>query len=65
MSNTVISVFTVNLEDTQSYKCSIKEAVVKNFAIFTGKHLCRSLFLINFANFLKETPIQIFCSKKT
>ena len=27
-------------------RCSIKKAVLKNFAIFTGKHLCRSLFLI-------------------
>ena len=27
-------------------KCSIKKAVLKNFAIFTEKHLCWSLFLI-------------------
>ena len=27
-------------------KCSIKKAVLKYFAIFTGKHLCWSLFLI-------------------
>ena len=26
--------------------CSIKKAVLNNFAIFTGKHLCWSLFLI-------------------
>ena len=24
--------------------CSIKKSVLKNFAKFTGKHLCRSLF---------------------
>ena len=30
------------------YSCSIKKAVLKNLAIFTGKHLCWSLFLINF-----------------
>ena len=27
-------------------RCSIKKAVLNNFAIFTRKHLCRSLFLI-------------------
>ena len=27
-------------------RCSIKEGVLKNFAKFTGKHLCQSLFLI-------------------
>ena len=30
-------------------KCSIKKPVLKNFAVFTGKHLCWSLFLINVA----------------
>ena len=25
--------------------CSIKKSVLKNFTKFTGKHLCRSLFL--------------------
>ena len=27
-------------------KCSVKKGVLKSFANFTGKHLCRSLFLI-------------------
>ena len=27
-------------------RCSIKKAVLNKFAIFTGKHLCQSLFLI-------------------
>ena len=26
--------------------CSVKKGAIKNFAIFTGKHLCCSLFLI-------------------
>ena len=26
-------------------RCSLKKVVLKNFAKFTGKHLCRSLFL--------------------
>ena len=28
--------------------CSIKKAVPKNFAIFTGKHQCWSLFSLKF-----------------
>ena len=37
-------------------RCSIEKAVLKNFAIFTGKHLCQSLLLIDFktCNFLKK-----------
>ena len=27
-------------------RCSIKKAVLNNFAVFTGKDMCRSLFLI-------------------
>ena len=48
-------------------RCSVKEAVLKNFPIFTGKHLCRDLFLINKVAGLKacnviknETPTQVF-----
>ena len=32
-------------------RCSIKEAVLKTFAIFTVKHLCWRLFLIKFQAF--------------
>ena len=40
-------------------RCSIKKALLKNIAIFTGKHLCWSLFLIKLedlraCNFIKE-----------
>ena len=31
---------------TSHRKCSVKKGVLKTFAIFTGKHLCWSLFLI-------------------
>ena len=27
------------------WRCSVKKCVLRNFAIFTGKHLCQSLFL--------------------
>ena len=32
-------------------RCSIKKAVLKNFAIFTGKQLCWSLFFIKLQGF--------------
>ena len=36
-------------------RCSVKKAVLKKFADFTGKHLCWNLFLINFqTNFIKK-----------
>ena len=34
-----------------------KKAILKNFVIFTGKHLCWSLF---FNKLKKETPAQVF-----
>ena len=37
------------------WRCSIKRGALKNFAIFTGKHLWKNLFLI-----LKKTPTQKF-----
>ena len=33
--------------------CSVKKAVLKSFAIFTGKHLCWSHFLIKLQAFRK------------
>ena len=30
-------------------RCSVKKGVLKNFAKFTGKHLCQSLFFIKVA----------------
>ena len=44
--------------------CSVKRGVPKNFTIFTGKHLCWSLFLINLPKGLqlqwKETSTLVF-----
>ena len=40
-----------------------KKPVLKNFAIFKGKHLCWSLFLIKLQGlqlYLKDTPTQVF-----
>ena len=48
-------------------KCSsLKIGVLKNFAMFTGKYLCWSLFLIKLqrpATVLKETSTQVFFCK--
>ena len=38
--------------------CSIEKTVLKNFAIFTGKHLCWSLFLIKLQDFRPATLLE-------
>ena len=66
-----------NLTDKSSNrKCSIKEAVLKNFAIFTGKHVCCSFFFIEFqayrtvifpvniAKYLKTSANSCFCTNQ-
>ena len=48
---------------------SVRKGVLRNFAIFTGKHLCRSLFFNKVAAlacktlFKKETLAQLFSSE--
>ena len=37
--------------------------VLKNFTIFTGNHLCWSLFLIKFQAFIPATSTQVFSSE--
>ena len=45
-------------------RCSVRKGVLENFAKFTRKHLCRSLFLIKLqtaCNFIKkETLAKVF-----
>ena len=44
-------------------RCSLRKGVLRNFAKFTGKHLCRSLFLIKLpaCNFITEVTLaQVF-----
>ena len=41
----------------QPPKVFYKKAVIKNFAIFTGKHLCWSLFLIQIIPKFLRAPI--------
>ena len=36
-------------------RCSMKKGVLRNFAKFTGKHLCQSLFFNNFLEISKNT----------
>ena len=40
-------------------RCSIKKVVFKNFAVFTGKHLCWSLFLKKLHNLLKYKLLKL------
>ena len=42
-------------------RCSIKKGALRNFAKFTGKHLCQSLFLIKLHLFYKTPPGDCFC----
>ena len=35
-------------------RCSMKKAVLKNLAIFTGKYLCWNPFLVKACNFIKK-----------
>ena len=39
------------------WRCSVRKGVLRNFAKFTGKHLCESLFI------KKETLAQVFSYK--
>ena len=41
-------------------RCSIKNAFLKNFAIFTGKHLCWCVEVSSGATLLKTTLTQMF-----
>ena len=40
--NAVISFFTIFRSSHR--RCSVRKGLLRNFAIFTGKHLCQSLF---------------------
>ena len=49
-----ISVWTTKFQTSKKYRsshqrCSVKKGVLRNFAKFTGKNLCQSLFLKNAA----------------
>ena len=46
----------VTIRRSSHWRCSIKKGVPRNFAKFTRKHLCQSLFNV----FKKETLIQVF-----
>ena len=35
-----------NVHESSHRRCFVRKGVLKNFAKFTGKHLCQSLFLV-------------------
>ena len=43
----ICTIWKTPMDRSNHHRCSIKKAVLKNSAIFTGKNLCWSLFLIN------------------
>ena len=58
----------IHLHRSSHWRCSIERGVLENFAKFTGKHLCQSLFIkkglwhrcfpVNFAKFLRAHFLQ-------
>ena len=64
--NFIYQEFTQNTSFRSSHRrCSVRKGVFRNFAKFTGKHLCQSLFFNKVAglacNFIKkETLAQVF-----
>ena len=58
----------LNCSKSSHQRCSVKKGVLRNFAKFTGKYLCQSLFFNKVAraacNFIKkETVAQVFSCK--
>ena len=61
--NKVAGLWTCNFIQNKGIRLHMffKIGALKNFANFTGKHLCWSLFLVKFlTNFIKDTPTQEF-----
>ena len=55
-----IFVFSFQKDKSSHCRCSLKKYVLKNFANFTGKHLCWSFFLIKWNHFytiIKSNPL--------
>ena len=54
-----IQIFIFDYIEAVAQRCSIKKVFFKNFAKFTGKHLCQSQ--VSACNFIKkETLVQVF-----
>ena len=52
----------LNMVRSSHQRCSIKNGVLRNFAKFTGKHLCQSLLLMKLRA-SKETLAQMYSSE--
>ena len=50
-----ISFYTAPCSRSSRRRCSVRKGVLRNFAKFTGKHLCQSLFFNEVAGFRAET----------
>ena len=47
--------FSLKILKSSHQRCSVKKGVLRNFAKFTGKHLCQSLFFNKVAEHLRTT----------
>ena len=51
--------FLLNMTRSSHRRCSVRKGVPRNFAKFTGKHLCQSLFFNKvYYNFIKRTLLK-------
>ena len=48
----------VHFNNRSNSRCSVTKGVLRNFAIFTGKHLCQSLFFKKVAGLRPETLLK-------
>ena len=72
LSGSYLPAFGLNTDRSSHLRCSVRKSVLGNFAKFTGKNLCQSLFFNKVATlFKKQTLAQLFScefcksSKKT
>ena len=59
----LFGLLTHSLHESRHQRCSIKKAVLRKFAVVTGKHLCLSLFLIKLQKSLKTTILKNICEQ--
>ena len=52
-------------ERSSHQRCFVRKGVLRNFAKFTGKHLCQSLFFNKVAGLRPEVALQHGCSSAT
>ena len=55
-------IYSFSVIRTSHRRCSIKKLLLKNFAVFRGKHLCQRIFLIKLQAFRYATLLKRDCN---